>query len=221
MRLYGMGATALLLVAGLFANQQPESVIVGDYIEDRSNRVYGCYCEWSGENVTGGKEAILGWHIRQGDFRGTSIAGVTMAAVIVGEASLSARRAPRKSLLFIDSSASTTQRQAAEALLREKFGSLLGRIISVNPVPIEFHKEAENATLRIGDLVNLELRKANPPEDALIGAVLWYDPFIPMTESTLGMTINTSYQGSGFDQQWNLNEPGISGYYGTFQLASR
>ncbi len=29
--------------------------VAGQYIEDRSNKVFGCYCEWSGEGEYGGR----------------------------------------------------------------------------------------------------------------------------------------------------------------------
>ena len=219
MRQAGVIAGVLLLTGVVVAEQG--ALITGEYIEDRANRVFGCYCEWSGERVTGGKEAILGWRFRTGESTGISLAGVSAAAVVMGEATLSAGNAPRKSILFIDSRASSSQQQAVEQLLREKYGSLLGNILSVHAMPIEFRREAAHAALRIGELVNVELRKAKPIQDALQGAVLWYDPFIPMKESTLGMTVNTRYQGRDFDKQWNMNEPGISGYFGTFEVEAR
>ncbi len=217
MRYSGIGAFLFVAAASCLCGQQPKR-ISGEYIEDRSNRVFGCYCEWSGERVTGGREVILGWRVGEGAFRGVTLAGVKMAAVVIGEASLSAGNAPRKSLLFLDSEATPTQREAAEAMLRQQFGGLLGRILSTNATAIDFHREAGRAFLRIGDLLNLEMRKANPPRDALQGAIRWYEPFVPLSEETLGMTLNTRYQGDEFDQHWDLNETGISGYFGTFTL---
>ncbi len=220
MRQLGMGAVILLLSATLSSGQQTQFLISGEYIEDRSNRVYGCYCEWSGERVTGGREAIIGWHVTDGEYRKVALGGLKMAAVIVGEATLSAGAAPRQSLVFLDAAGSPAQHEAAEALLRGKYAALLGRILSINVVPIEFQRNAERASLRIGDLVNVALRKANPPADALQGAIRWYDPFIPMTQETLGMTVNTRYQGDEFNQNWDLNETGISGFFGTFEFTA-
>lgn len=219
MRLPGMSIIVLLLATVLCA-QQP-SQIVGDYIEARSNHVYGCYCEWSGEGVTGGREATLGWHFTAGEYGGTRLAGVKVAAVIVGENTLSKGAAPRKSILFFDTAASKAQRQAVESLLRERHGELLGEILNVHTVPIQFQREADRATMRVGELLTLTLRKAQLPDDALQGAILWYDPFVPLTESTLATTLNTKYQGRDFNQQWEVSEPAISGYYGRFQLATR
>ncbi len=210
---------SVLLSAGLASGQRAQ--VAGDYIEDRSNKVYGCYCEWSGERVTGGKEAILGWHIRSGEHRGVSLAGLKLAAVVIGEATLSAGDAPRKSLVFLDSGAPEAQRQTGERWLRERYGALLGELIGVHAVPIAFTRSGEQASLRIGDMVGVEMRKARPLEDALQGAVLWYDPFIPLAESHLGTIVNTRYHGREFAQQWDLNDTGISGYFGSFTAEGR
>jgi hypothetical protein len=215
MRWLGMCAPVVLLARVLSA--QP-SVIAGDYLESRSNHVFGTYCEWSGERMTGGREAILAWWIKEGSMRGVSLAGVKIAAVIVGEATLSTGAAPRTSILFLDSAASPAQREAAESLLRERYGQLLGQVRNVHVAPVEFHRDAETAALSVGDVLNLTLRRARLPEDALPGATLWYDPFIPLIESTLGTALSQKYSGKDFGQRWERSDPSTSGYYGQFQL---
>ena len=92
--------SGLLLAAFLPAQQQ--SIIEGDYIEYRSNHVHSCLCEWSGESVTGGKEATLAWHFRAGQFEGVPLAGVRIVAVIQGENTLSQGEARRKTVLVLD-----------------------------------------------------------------------------------------------------------------------
>src|SRR5512143_506140 len=88
--------------------------VTGDYVEDRANKVYGCYCEWSGEGEHGGREAVLGWNIRSGAFRGINLAGLKMVAVIRGERTLSRGPSPRRSILLLDAAGTPAQRKAAE-----------------------------------------------------------------------------------------------------------
>ena len=208
----------LLAIAPCFG--QP-SVIVGEYIEDRANKVYGCYCEWSGDSVNAGREAMIGWNILSGEYRGVDLAGVRAAAVIQGEGTLSQGEARRRSILLIDSAADAGRRRAAEAMLRANYAALLGEVIAVEAMPIEFRRDAERAGLRIGSLLNIDMRKARLPEDALQGAILWYDPFIPLTESTLGTTLNVKFAGPEFDHRWARSEPGVTGYFGAFRLSAR
>jgi len=211
-------AVAVALLAWPVCGQQRREVS-GDYIEGRSNHVYGCYCEWSGEGVTGGREAILAWSVREGGYEGVSLAGVKMAAVIVGEGTLSMGEAARTSILFFDSAASAVQRQAAERLLRQRYGRLLGEVRNVYAVPIRFRREAESASLSVGEMLSLTMRRAELPDDVLQGATLWYDPFIPLEESTLGTTLQNRYWGGDFDQRWAHSSPTTSGYFGRFRLA--
>jgi hypothetical protein len=65
------------------------------------------------------------------------------------------------------------------------------------------------------------MRKAVLPDDALQGATLWYDPFIPLTESTIATTLNNKYAGADFNNRWEDSEPGTNGYYGRFRLSVR
>jgi hypothetical protein len=143
--------------------------------------------------MTGGREAILAWAISEGSFEGTPLAGTRMAAVVVGEKTLSMGEAPRTSILFFDQAATAPQRQAAERLLRQHHGRLLGPIRNVHTVPIEFRREADRATLRVGEMLTLTMRRAVLPDDVLQGATLWYDPFIPLVESTLATTLTNRY----------------------------
>jgi len=216
MRYTGMSAWLTLLALMASAGQRLE--IAGDYLEGRSNHVYGCYCEWSGEGVTGGREAILAWGIQAGRFDGVLLAGVKMAAVIVGEGTLSMGQAPRTSILFFDSAASPAQRRAAERLLRQRFSRLLGQVRNVHVAPIQLRRNAEQATLSVGEMLNLTMRRAVLPDDVLQGATLWYDPFIPLVESTLGTTSSHKYWGGDFDHRWDNSDPTTSGYFGRFQL---
>ncbi|SRR5574340_1314448 len=192
--------------------------ITGDYIEDRANKVYGCYCEWSGEGEHAGREAVVGWRVRSGSHAGTDLAGVKVAAAIVGDRTLSRAGARRRSTIVIDSRAAPAQRRAAETMLRERFRDMLGEVVQVLAEPIEFEREPDRAVLRIGTLMNLDMRKARPVEDSLQGATLWYDPFIPLKDATLGTTLHVSYSGPEFRHKWSKDDPGITGYYGSFEL---
>lgn len=209
----------LLATAALPAQQSSE--ISGDYLEGRSNHVFGCYCQWSGEAVMGGTEAIVAWDFRAGEFRGAPLEGVKAAAVIIGERTLSMGNEPRKSILFLDSAASKAQQDAVEALLRREYAELLGQIVNVRLIALRFERETDRVTLRAGDLMNLSLRKARLPGDALQGAVLWYEPFISLEDATLATTLNHSYRGGEFNNRWNLSDTGTTGYYGRFRIPLR
>ena len=202
------------LVAAALSAQPP--AVEGDYIEDRSNHVYGCYCEWSGEGETGGKEATLAWRIRAGSFASVDLKGLKLAAVLRGETTLSRGAPPRSSILVLDRGAPLLQRKAGEGWLREQFAPLLGRVLAVHVADIFFYRDAARAEVRIGDLVKLAMRRAVLPEDALQGSIYWYDPFVPLREATLATTLSNLYSGAEFNHRWSREDPGTTGYFGTF-----
>ncbi len=216
MRYSGIGII-ILLTGPLVLAQQP-GTIGGDYLEARSNHVFGCYCEWSGEAITTGREAILAWSIKSGEYRRVNLAGVRVAAVIVSQASLSAGVPPRSSVLIFDTAVTKDQQQAARALLEDQYGDLLGRIVKIHLLPVEFLGDGGEVRLSAGDDVHVSMRKARLPDDAMKGATLWYEPFIQLTESTLATTLNSRYVGSDFDRIWDDTDLGVKGYYGRFSV---
>ena len=211
----------LRLSAALCAPMLAAQVLVveGDYIEDRSNHVHGCYCEWSGESIYSGTEVTLAWQFRRGSHEGIALAGVRIAAVLRSESTLSIGDPPRRSVLVLDQTASPAQRRATELWLTAHFGPLLGQVIDRLARDIEFSRTSEHALVRIPGLLNVEMRKSQLPGDALPGAIRWFEPFIPLDTYELGTTLNTAYQGREFNYRWNISDPGARGYFGTFQLA--
>lgn len=216
MKVLGIAAGVLLLAASVYA--EPSASIVGQYLEARSGHVHTCGCLFSGEQVTEGKEAMLAWAFRGGEYRGASLANLNVAAVVVGDAHLALESTSRKSVIFLDSSASDAQRQAALELLREKFSRILGDIQAVHVAPVEFHSDGDRMMVSLGEAGIIVGRKAQLPEDAHPGSRTWYAPFIPMTDSTLSTTLVYQYEGRDFSRQWQNDNYGITGYMGTFAL---
>ena len=64
------------------------AAIKGDYIEARSADVYTGPCFANGEVGLVGNEAILAWRIKEGDWRGTSLNGLGVVAVVKAHATL-------------------------------------------------------------------------------------------------------------------------------------
>ncbi len=205
-------------LAVVLSSAANSSTFVADYVEDRSNRVFGCYCEWSSENVISGREAALVWHVRSGCYRGVDLAGVTVAAVIEGEDNLSRGNPPRKSVLNVGEAASAEQRSAAEAWVRDRYGALLGTVLRVCALPLRFLRQGDLASLKVGDRLELEMRRARPRVDVMQAATHWYDPFIALEETILATGLRSKYSGGEIDRRWDWRDPGITGYFGTVRL---
>lgn len=206
--------------AVFFALLLQGGVIQGLYVEDRSNHVHGCYCEWSGESQTGGREAVLAWHFLEGAYGGISLAGAKAAVVLRGEATLSMGFSTRESVLFIDAP-SPAQRRALESFLRDRYGVFLGRIVRTAQTEIQMEVTGEGARVYVPGTLALEVRKAVLPDDALPGATKWYDPFVPLAEAELGTRVLNRFSARDFNYVWNEKHPMTSGYYGRFVFYPR
>src|SRR6187549_408293 len=67
-------ATALDLPAG--------ASIYGDYLESRSAEVVVGHCLANAESGLAGREAILAWTVRAGEWKGQSLEGLSVLAVV-------------------------------------------------------------------------------------------------------------------------------------------
>lgn len=219
MKLLATGLLTLVWVAAQ-AKGQDLGTIVGDYVEARSGHVYTCGCLYSGEMVTAGKEAILVWRIASGDYQGTPLAGIKVAAVVVGKTNLGADGAPRRTALYLDGAASDAQQQAVLALWQREYSPVLGEIASAHRAPISFERQGEMVMISIPGIARLQVRKAHLPEDAHPGSSLWYRPFAPLRDSALATALHYEYWGTDFQRQWREMMPSISGYVGSFALAA-
>ena len=213
--------TASLLAFFLFPlglAAQQAATIEGSYLETRSGEVYTCGCLYSSEMVTRGREAILVWNIARGSYHGAQLAGIKVAAVVVGDTNLGAYDGPRRAALYIDGAASPEQQQAVVTLWRRDYARVLGEITSVNPAAIRFERQDKSVTVNIPGIVRVEVRKAQLPKDAHPGSLPWYQPFVALQHMTLGTTLDYEYQGNAFQRQWTDFMPSISSFYGDFSL---
>jgi len=204
-----------LVCAGFSASAQTHNV-TGQYVEDRSSRVYACPCEWSSDFVMAGREAVLAWNIQSGTFQGESLAGLRMAVVLVADYSLNVPQSSRRATLFVDQSAPMHQRRAAEAWLTARYGDLLGRVTSTHVVPIDFALTPDSVSLEIRDVLSLRMRRANLATDTETWGALIYEPFIELTSQTMGTPLRAKYSAPDQQRSWTRSEQMISGYYGTF-----
>lgn len=209
---------AILFLAATLAAAEPGTPIAGDYVEARSNHVYTCGCLYSGEMVTDGREAIVIWNFDRGSYRGKSLEGVRVAAVLNSEESLSLEGRARRAVLYLDGIRSDAEKDAVISLLNERYARLIGEIMAVHRAEIVFEKGPGRVSVRIPGIAEVSARSAVLPDDAHLGSLLWYAPFVPLADSTLAMTLLYEYQGADFGKRWWRWQPGITGYFGRFTL---
>jgi len=208
---------SLILLAGTNVHAVTPAAISGDYVEVRSNLVYTCGCLFSGEQVTSGREAILAWAVRDGEYDGESLAGVKAVAIVKGPENLGFPQSARRSVVFVHAARQQAQ-NAMVAMLREYYGHVIGEVLSVEAVPISLDRDGERVTVNVRGLSRLVVRPSRLPQDAHPGSFLWYEPFIPVVESSLATAEYAKFSGPHFNHRWWVADSGITGYLGVFHL---
>src|SRR2546425_12248539 len=75
-------ATLMVAAASILTAKQSAPAISGDYLEVRSCDVYTGSCFANSEMGLAGKEGILVWSVREGTWKGTSLDGLSVIAVV-------------------------------------------------------------------------------------------------------------------------------------------
>ena len=121
-----------------------------------------CPC-WIGEDPDGGVcDGIVGYHVERGTVDGVDVSGrsFVMLAHIPGNVLKGNWRA----VVYVDDKASSQQKEALLNAFTGKLGGpladlaqLVGEVVAVESVPIDFKVEKGKGTLKVGDGVEAEI----------------------------------------------------------------
>lgn len=158
----------------------------GDYLEVRTATVFAGACHYASEREMLGREAVLAWRVRAGEYRGVDLAGLAAVAVVAADRNLEHDDAPRTAVLLVEASARPEQRDALAAWVRTFHGAALGRVAAVKEVPLTIAFSGDRFTVRAGGSVEIEgealasRRCCNMPNE------VWYEPLSPLTGRVVG-----------------------------------
>src|ERR1035441_10262779 len=133
MKLICTAVTVLSAAASVsFAAGLPARGLSGNYMEARTADVYTGPCFANGEVDINGKEAVFGWKINGGSWRGVSLTGLGVVGVVRSQYTLGdIHRAanPAIAVLIVDSRATAEQRSALVAFAKDQAPDLLTNIV--------------------------------------------------------------------------------------------
>ena len=202
---------AILALAALtgFASTQSAPTISGDYLEVRSCDVYTGSCFANAEMNLTGKEGILVWSVREGRWKGTSLDGLSVIAVVRTDGTLgNLRYQPRtgKAVLIIDEKADTKQREALTDFARSMAGKLLEQVVDVRTAPIEASvgtcTKAGCASVKAGNLVEVNTRCLGGHDHLCGNEETYYPPLTSVEHAMPAFTERASFKGSGLNLTW-------------------
>jgi hypothetical protein len=198
------------------------AALKGDYLEARSADVFTGPCFAMSEVGLTGHEAILAWKVREGDWKGVPLVGLSVVAVVRANATLGDPYHdpyPARSVLIVDSRASSEQRLALAAFAASMAGGLLDHVVRVEAAPIQMtveHGELHGAAkLVAGKLAQIETRSLCQGDHLCGNESVYYPPLVALAHSMPAFTLDSSFSGQGLGKIWtNVNKR--SAFVGSF-----
>lgn len=217
--------TTLLLV--ISADAAFAGTITGEYLEARTCDVYTGPCFANAEMALAGKEAVLAWKIEKGVWKDVVIDGLGVALVVKAEGTLGSdgvfpmQPGKTAAIIIVDERASTAQREALVAFVRNNAKDLTKNVLNVVAAPIRLendHLEGKGV-FSAGKLAAIETRKMGKSDCVCTNEVIYYQPLTKVENFSPAYTLRQSYQGDGLNGKWTNNHT-RSAFLATFRVKS-
>ena len=210
-RLFALTAVIVAVLAlAVTGNAQHVS---GDYIETRSADVWTGPCVANGEVNLAGDQAILAWRVRQGEWNGVALDGLSVVGVVKAAATLGDQYNdpyPAKSVLIVDQKASAAQQKALVEMAQSMAGELLKNVVRVEVAPIEMQISNEGGhydktLLRAGDIAGIETRMIGKKDHLCGNEEVYYQPLVTMNHAMPAVAELDQYQGPSLGVRWTVH----------------
>jgi len=214
-------ATLTTALAGLMAvglGAAGGTSIKGSYVEARTAEIFTGACIMNGEAGTVGKEALMAWKVDRGSFKGVPLDGLAVVAAVAGDSNLSIREiggesAVTKTALFVDSRATTVQREALVAMAKQFSNGVIDQVVQLTPTAIQFANEPQAVRVAT-DSLRLTIGK-EMSHDPTCGGKQWFHPFATVDGAEMGTTKENAFTGTALGTKWS--DPNKrSAFFGTF-----
>jgi hypothetical protein len=170
-----------------------------------------------------GQEAILAWHVREGEWNGVPLAGLSVVGVVKASATLGdpfANPLPVRSVLIVDEKATASQREALLDFAREMGGELFADVVRTTSSPIRMGMLGDaghdrRAFLEAGDLARIETRMVGEQDRHCGNESTYYPPLTATTEAVPSVSVVDGYSGPGLGVTWTTHDK-RSAFVGSF-----
>jgi hypothetical protein len=214
------------LVAGLalaLAATGQAASVSGDYVEARSADVWTGPCFANGEVGLLGQEAILAWHVNEGEWNGVPLAGLSVVGVVKASTTLGdpfASPLPVRSVLIVDERANPSQRKALLDFAREMGGELFADVVRTTSAPIRMEIRGDDmherrTFLEAGDLARIETRSVGERDRHCGNESAYYPPLTRTSQAVPAVSVVDGYRGPGLGVVWTTHNK-RSAFVGSF-----
>lgn len=203
-----LAAAALMVMPSIAkAASHSATAISGDYAEFRNADVYTGPCFANSEMNLAGENAVLAWHVRQGEWAGVPLANLSVVAVVRASATLGdpySSPLPAKAVFMVDARANQAQRVALIHFAQAQASGLLDDVVAVQQQPISFDVVQHGITeVKVGDLVSLRTRMLKMTDAICHNEAVYYPPLAAhLAHSMPVVAAASSYTGNNLGVTW-------------------
>ena len=195
--------------------------LTGQYVECRTCDVWTGPC-FANAEMTGGKNAVLGWKVEKGALDGATLDGLSVVAVVSASDTLGLEQTGEsKAILIVDEKATAAQRDALVKLAKGQGGDLLKNVAKVERAPISIDaclcKDNGCAKLSAGG-AKIETRCLDGHADKKCGnEFAYYPPLAKNVKAQAAVAVEHGYSGKEFRHTWKESER-RGAYVGSFEI---
>lgn len=190
--------------------------IEGTYCEACSCDV-GCPCVFLSPPTNENCEFLIAWHIEKGNFGDVSLKGLNVA--LSGLSSGNMQEGNWTCAVYLDDQANSQQQEALTQIFSgeaggffEALSSLLGEVLGIKTVPIEYEANGNQRSLRIPKIAAFEIEAIAGAEEGQV--TINNEPFgvTPGITTVVAKSKRLVYE--DYDFNWEIS--GKSGYFSPF-----
>ena len=192
----------------------------GTYFE-ACNYAAACPCVFLSPPTEGKCTVLLAWHIDSGNFGAVQLNGLNVALLAVTPGHM--MQTKWKVALYLDDKGSADQHKALGAIFSGQAGGhlaalvpLIGEVMGVKPVPIEFSASGKQRSLRIPHIADADIEALEGQGGALV--TIENHPFTAVPGHTA--VVATSKKLKISDHGISLDVSGKNGFYSGFAYQS-
>jgi hypothetical protein len=203
-----LAATALMVMPTVAkAAHRASTTISGDYAEFRDADVYTGPCFANSEMNLAGENAVLAWHVRNGEWAGVPLGNLSVVAVVHASGTLGdpyANPLPAKTVFMVDARANEAQRAALVKFAQAQASGLLDQVVAVQSEPITFSIVQHGDTvLQVGNRVRLATRMLRSTDTICHNEEVYYPPLAAHLEHSMPVVAaDSSYTGGRLGVTW-------------------
>jgi hypothetical protein len=213
---HAMILALLAISAGTLHADGDKSSVRGEYVEARTCAVWIGSCFANGEVNLMGKNAIVGWAVKEGSWNGVSLDGLKIVAVLNAEGTLHTKYEGKvSSIVFVDKNAKECQAKALVEMAKALAPDHLTDIRKVERREIAHSRKGIEATLTVEKEIQVKTKAICLCDQASCNAYLFYPSFSKSAEVESAKTVAHSYDGEQLGVRWSDPER-QSAMVGTF-----